>query len=246
MMAILVIALILFAWQHNRKVNRYRQRLEIEELRKRHSVFEALQQGEENERKRLAEELHDGVGAKLAGIKMKLEYLRVHYPQEPVVNEVYQGMEECIMELRQISHNLQPSYIAQNSLCVCITEYVRLLNDWAECRFHIYCSPDEPLEIPVTVKLHAYRILLELLHNIYKHSGATRADVQLMLDSQKLQLMVEDNGRGYVEETNSKGIGLANIRNRVAFCNGHIHIDSNANGTSIIIELPLTSRSWKT
>ena len=89
-----------------------------------------------------------------------------------------------------------------------------------------------------TIKLHCYRIITELLLNIHKHAGATKAFLQVIEEDNILQIIAEDNGRGFTENE-GKGIGLTNIRNRVNLNKGSINIDSSKKGTTIIIQIPI-------
>lgn len=203
-----------------------------------------MQEGEEKERNRIAEELHDGVSAKLAGLNMNLDYLRSkinNKESESIIEKTFSGIGEIINELRDISHNLQPILMDEKNLQSSLTNYIDQLNSKNECHYDLYFEVLVE-EIRKPLKLHCYRIITELLYNIHKHAKATNASVQMVAENNTLELIVEDNGMGFTRGNNdSQGIGLMNIQNRVGINKGSMNIDSSAAGTTIIIELPLNN-----
>jgi signal transduction histidine kinase len=123
-----------------------------------------------------------------------------------------------------------------------LTELVERLNTKGNCYYHLYIENfDEPISQELQFVL--YRIISELMTNINKHAQATEASIQVLLNNEGVLLLIaEDNGIGFNTEhpTNWKnGIGLQNIENRVVAFNGTINIDSTAQGTTIIIEIPV-------
>ena len=237
---VFVISIIIYVFQHQKKVNAYQQRLQREELIKQDAIFAALQDGEEKERTRLAEELHDGVGAKLSGLNMNLEYLQPQI-QDPrikaLINKTFEGVREVINELRDMSHNLQPLYFSEKDLLLSLQDYISQLNSKGSCDYSLFFEASLS-NVSKTIKLHCYRIITELLLNIHKHAGATKAFLQVIEEDNILQIIAEDNGRGFTENE-GKGIGLTNIRNRVNLNKGSINIDSSKKGTTIIIQIPI-------
>jgi len=237
---LLIAAIIFYVFLHQKKVNAFRFQLQQEEIKKQEAIFSALQEGEEKERNRIAEELHDGISAKLSGLNMNLDYLRstVTSDNSGVLDKTYSGINNVINELREISHNLQPIDFNETGLQPLLSNYIEQLNKKKECQYNFYFEMTNA-EISNTLKLHCYRIVTELLHNIHKHAKATTASLQLTEVAGLIEVIVEDNGSGFPTDLPiSKGIGLTNIRNRVAVCKGHLTIDSSSNGTTVIIELP--------
>jgi len=160
-----------------------------------------------------------------------------------LVGKTFTGISEIINELREISHDLQPITMNQQNLQLSLNNYIEQLNSKNNCRYNLYFE-ETAENVDHTIKLHSYRIISELLHNIHKHAKATIASLQITVeDNNYLELIVEDNGIGFQSGINlSDGIGLINVRNRVNICNGQINIDSSERGTTIIIELPLISQ----
>jgi signal transduction histidine kinase len=214
-----------------------------EKIRKQQEVFLALSAGEEKERKRLAEELHDGIGAKLSGIKMNIEYLNEQLvpAQQEHARQILNGLNESINELREISHNLQPSIIGIKGLRNALGDFVANLNKKKEAAYSFFWNDDYEGFPDQGMELNVYRITTELLHNIHKHAHAKNAMAQVMVGDGRVQILVEDDGKGFDTGAFSDGIGLSNIRNRVEQHKGSIVIDSRpGGGATIIIELPFS------
>ncbi len=214
--------------------------LSRQELKKQQELYFALQTGEEKERKRLAEELHDGIGAKLSGLKMNLEYLQSKYD-----NPQYGGlfvklvaeMDDRINEIRELSQNLKPAFISTQNLKQALYYLVEKLNVSSDIKSHIEVSIQH--DPPIEMKLSIYRIVTELHNNIYKHSKATDAFIQVVEDKGNIQILIEDNGIGFNVNQPMHGNGMYNVKSRVEALNGKLLIDSSAKGTSIIIDIPL-------
>jgi two-component system NarL family sensor kinase len=240
MVFLLITAIILYALLHQKKVVQLRLRLHEEEILKRQAIFDALQEGQEKERTRLAQELHDGVGAKLSGLKMALEYLKSNTNEnEPLISKVFSGVAETLEEVREISHNLHPYFFNDKDLNQLLLNLIEQLNANEGCNYDLSMNVMQQ-ELDKTLKLHVYRIIAELLNNIQKHANATQASVQINMEDKMIAIAIEDDGVGINNARfNSEGIGLMNIKNRVDICKGTMNIDSFGKGTSIIIEIPL-------
>lgn len=240
---LLVTAIITYAFLHQKKVGQLKMMLYEEDLRSQQAIFNALQEGQEKERARLAEELHDGIGAKLSGLKMTLEYLKSTATENAaLVSKVFSGVAETLEEVREISHNLQPYYFNDRDLEQLLLNHIEQLNASTDgCRYDLLMNT--PVKgIGKTIKLHTYRIITELLNNIHKHARANLASVQINAEDDTLEIVVEDNGIGMDNaRSNSEGIGLMNINNRINVCKGKINIDSSEKGSSVIIEIPLNT-----
>lgn len=241
---LLIIAIVTYAFLYQKKVIALRAKLHEEDIRAQQAVFDALQEGQEKERTRLAAELHDGIGAKLSGLKMNLEYLKRNAKEhEQLIAKIFIGVAEAVEEVRVISHNLQPYYFHDKDLEQLLFNYMEQLSSMNGCRYDLLVNSPVS-DINDTVKLYCFRIIAELLHNIHKHAGAAFASVQISIEGDTIEIMVEDNGVGFDSNNPAKqGIGLQNIRNRIKVCKGTINIDSSGKGTSVIIEIPVNSFS---
>jgi two-component system NarL family sensor kinase len=238
--ALLVAFILFFVYIHHLKMKQMQGELAQQELKKQQELYFALQAGEEKERKRLAEELHDGIGAKLSGLKMNLEYLFSKFNNpgyEDVSAKLVREMGESINEIRALSQNLKPAFISTHNLKQALFYLVENLNTASKINSHIEVSIQE--DPPVEIKLSVYRIITELHNNIYKHSQATKAFIQVVGEQDTLQILVEDNGIGFNTNEPKFGNGMYNVRSRVEALKGTITIDSSSKGTSVIIEIPI-------
>jgi two-component system NarL family sensor kinase len=239
---LLVGFLLLYVYLHQMKVNRFKVEIKEQELKKQRELFVALNEGEEKERKRLAEELHDGIGAKLSGLKMSLEYLNTvsgtSKSNDNLLQKIILGFNETIEELREISQNLQPPFMNLLELNAFLSDLVFHFNNKGTCKYLLSIETEHENLNPTVYNKTVFRIVSELLNNIQKHSNASLASVQIVSNNSMTQILVEDNGKGFDFKASAKGIGLLNIRNRIELYNGKFNIDSNNKGTIVIIELP--------
>ena len=188
---------------------------------------------QENERKRIAEDLHDGLGGDLAAIKMAFQSFQLPHQQSEMIKQL---IDQASANTRGIAHNLMPPDFEKTSLAELLQNYYQRQNTEGNIRFYFYSSGivhtfDKQAELMI------YRILMELTNNIYKHSNATEATIQLVYYDAYLELAAEDNGHGFSDPL-TDGIGLKNIRSRVDYLSGYMNIDTNPNGTTIMIRIP--------
>ncbi|GAB3909228.1 sensor histidine kinase [Larkinella knui] len=227
---LVVLWLILITGVSIRYYTRFKLRRQRIELKK-------VLQAQEEERQRLAADLHDDLGATLAAIKGTLEI--IHPPTDGLVKPITM-MEKAIRDLRHISHNLMPPEFAKLGLSEIIQETVRRAEEGSALEFEFITFGQER-RLDNQTELTIYRIAVELMQNAIRHSKASRITVQLIFYPQYVTLLVEDNGRGYMvsEEESQSGIGLRNIRSRVAYLGSRLLIDSGERGTTITLQVPL-------
>lgn len=242
LMLLLVAAIVTYAFLHQKKVVQLRLQLHKEDIRRQQAIFDALQDGQEQERTRLAQELHDGIGAKLSGLKMNLEYLDINATEhKELISRVFLEITETLEEVREVSHNLLPYHLAGKDMRELLLNCMEQFNAYDDCSYDLFMD-DAGAGINETVKIHVYRMIAELLNNIHKHAKASIASIQISIEERKMEIVIEDNGIGmYNASANAKGIGLKNLSNRVNVCKGSINIDSSVKGTTIIIEIPLNT-----
>lgn len=201
----------------------------------------AILEAQENERKRIAEGLHNGLGQLLYAAKLNLDQCRSVAPgtgQAEVWNKVDQLLVEAIDQTRRISHELIPTTLEDLGLeaairdicCKCSNQNLNF-----QCWFF---NMGRPLE--KHLQLAIYRIAQELANNIVKHAVATQASIVLREEKDFIILQGEDNGRGFdCRQLKAKGLGLKSIQDRVKLLNGTMDIDASpGKGTLISIYLP--------
>jgi signal transduction histidine kinase len=200
-------------------------------------MLHALMQGEEKERTRIAKDLHDGVAGMLAAAKMHFSSLPLPAPLLQA-DGYQQGMHlvnEATGEIRKISHNLMPEVLLVHGLDQALRRYC---NNISGTRLVVeYDSWGEIKRYASSFELSVYRIVQELLNNILKHAGASRALVQMSLQNETLFITVEDNGTGFPANKPTDGMGLEHLRSRVKAMNGSIEVESTTgSGVSAYLE----------
>lgn len=208
-------------------------------------AVDSMLKGQEEERSRLAKELHDGLGGLLSGVKFSLSNMKGNListaDNMAVFERALDMIDGSIRELRRVAHNMMPEILTKFGLDEALKEYCHIINNTQLLKVKYQAlglghRPDKSTEIIV------YRIVQELLNNIMKHAGATEAFVQLIRQDKRLNLVVEDNGRGFDPSfpENNTGTGWVNIRSRVDYLKGELDIHSEpGKGTLVNIEFKL-------
>ncbi|MGB3849631.1 MAG: ATP-binding protein [Tunicatimonas sp.] len=202
-------------------------------------ITSALMEGQEKERKRLATDLHDGLGGRLSGISLKLSKLnqdRRNGSADPQIEEIMENLNGSLVELRGIARNLTPETLSRYGLKAALEDYCSSL-DRPDTRVILQCyGPDDDLQ--ESTRLTIYRIIQELINNAVKHAQASEILVQYMRAEGTIHITVEDDGVGFEPSDQSAGMGLTNIKNRVAYLNGTMELHtSSAEGTTVTIHL---------
>ncbi len=201
-------------------------------------LLKAMITGEEKERVRIGQELHDGIGGRLAAINMNFGAIQKRYGSfsgKDELNQIMNMLDATAEEIRNTAHNLIPDILSRHSFPEAIRLYCEQVNN---LRLQIQVHIDDRLpELPgKNVELMLYRIIQELVQNIVKHAGATQAVLTITWNEKELIIIVEDNGTGFDPHIIPKGIGLQNIQSRVKLLQGDITIDTNkGSGTCISI-----------
>ena len=209
-----------------------------------------LLQMRDDERRRLARDLHDSLGQILSAIKMNLSYLaRDTSPLDErgrnAVTESRELIDSCIKEVRTLSHLLHPPMLDEVGLLPAIRWFVTGFSQ----RSGIDVKLDLPATLqrfPIELEIAIFRVVQEGLTNVHRHSGSPTAMVSLGVEDSQVHLKVIDHGRGIPspalaarQEDSSIGIGLPGMRERTRQLGGKMEIDSSAEGTAIHVTLPL-------
>lgn len=239
---LLVAGLFLRLFVKNKQLNQ--QKMEASNRQKEMERMKAVMEGEENERKRIARELHDDLGAQLAGIKVHVSAFQNDLPAITNLakfNKTENLIDNACKSVRELSHNMMPSSLEERPLHILLEE----LSNTFSCSFGIlvdYQSYNLPLDLSKEIKITLYRITQELLRNIAGHSHATEAILHVAYEQNNIHLIVEDNGIGFNQNEKGfkKGIGLDNIISRVEYLHGHIDIHAEENmGSTFTIDIPV-------
>jgi PAS domain S-box-containing protein len=204
-----------------------------------------LLKAHEEERKRIAAELHDTIGASLAGIKFKVETFlqqvgKTSTPATVALNTIIPVIQEGIRECRRIQMDLRPSMLDDLGLLATLSWYSRQFQTiYAGIRVELEKGIEET-EIPDSLKIVIYRVTQEAMNNIAKHSQADLVRLSLRRSDGRIELMLEDNGQGFDLkkvlglESTRRGLGLTSMRERVELSGGSLAIESvEGKGTTI-------------
>lgn len=197
--------------------------------------MQAVVRSQDNERNRIAKDLHDGIGNKLTVFKNILH-------QETLSNQEVSYLrnetKDLMKEVREISHDLSLSFIQKKTMSDLIVDLLVTFQEKTFIKTELSIYPNNALDnITDEKKTHLFRIIQELLTNIDKHASATFVMLSITKSQQQLTLILEDNGCGFDIKQNKKGIGITNIQERIELIKGLITIDSTiGSGTTFIIE----------
>jgi two-component system, NarL family, sensor kinase len=208
-------------------------------------AVDSMLKGQEDERSRIARDLHDGLGGLLSGVKFSLSNMKdnlIITPDNMIVFERSLDMlDTSIKELRRVAHNMMPEILAKFGLDEALKEYCNTVNSTKLLAVK-YQSLGMETRLATATEIIVYRIVQELLNNVLKHAGASETFVQLIRQDERLNIVVEDNGRGFDTAllNNNTGAGWANIRSRVEYLKGQLDIHSGqGKGTLVNIEFNL-------
>jgi len=203
---------------------------------------------QDEERRRIARELHDSLGQYLTATKMQLDSLASHVPPEG--REILVAAQECVerslSETRTLSYLLHPPLLDESGLGSTIRWYV----DGLAQRSGIEAQLDLPSDLgrlPESIEVALFRILQESLTNVHRHSGSSRVHIGLTQEKREVTLAVRDFGSGmpagtldaFLRHGSNGGVGLAGMKERVKDLGGHFEIKSNQDGTVVLVSIPV-------
>jgi two-component system NarL family sensor kinase len=199
--------------------------------------------GQEKERKKLAEELHDNLGSSLTTVKLYFENIKSQVKDGQDL-EVYQRTEQILEDtyetVRSMSHTRNNGILASKGLIPTIQSLAKKITESGQINVEvIHHGLDKKLQN--SIELIIFRIVQELLTNVVKHAQATQVVVNLTSYQDNLNIMVEDNGKGFdsMHLPNNEGMGLRSIEKRIESIEGTFEVDSSPKrGTTINIDIP--------
>jgi two-component system, NarL family, sensor kinase len=206
-------------------------------------TIDAMLKGQEEERSRIAKDLHDGLGSMLSGTKLSF----MNVKEKLLLSPEYAGMfdkslsmlDNTIGDLRKVAQNLMPEALVKFGLTDAVRDFCDSIQSTSGLRV-LYTSIGEIRRLDNTAEVFIYRIIQELVTNVVKHAEATQVIVQLAMSNDKIVITVEDNGKGFDQEifSRTRGMGMTNIKYRLQYFNGTLDIvTSPGNGASVNIEL---------
>jgi two-component system CheB/CheR fusion protein len=216
-----------------------------ESLRRLSAYLMTLQ---DEERRRIARELHDSTGQKLAAAKLQLDTLvksgnlKVH---EKAISETAQWIDDCFQEVRTLSQLLHPPLLDEAGLLSATRWMVDGFSERAKIHVDLQVA-GEVGRLPQPVELALFRVIQESLSNIRRHSGANKAQIKLARADGAITLEIRDNGKGMPPKLLSKsgpgsqvvGVGILGMRERLSQLGGTLEIDSSKSGTTVKVQVP--------
>ncbi|WP_104735419.1 tetratricopeptide repeat-containing sensor histidine kinase [Hanstruepera ponticola] len=195
------------------------------------------------EKKRISEELHDGILGRLFGTRLSLDSLNLSTTDEAIkTREGYiVELKNIEQEIRKVSHELNTDFVSGSGYEDIISTLVETQSKAYGFNNDISIEGDIVWEdIPNKTKIHIYRIIQESLQNIYKHANATHVEISFKLKNNVICLFITDNGSGFDVNKAKKGIGIKNMHSRVKEIHGELEMTSEKDvGTSILIKIPI-------
>ncbi len=242
---VLLMAMLIafFVAIYQKRLFRQDQQLQQLETDFQKGLLQATIEGQERERKRLAKDLHDGIGSLLTGLNLNLKHqlhtVEAGTQQAAFLEEACKMLEEGIGDVRRVSHNLLPVTLENFGL-------VQALQEWMETvsreSFRVYLKVEGAnRRMHTSLELGLFRVAQELLQNTLRHAEATEAILQLEFKKEEIRLNYSDNGKGYLVSALSRGIGIKNMQSRMEALNGTIEfITEPHQGFKACISVPLT------
>jgi signal transduction histidine kinase len=203
-----------------------------------------LQEAREEERKRIAREIHDELGQSLTALKFDISRLAERLPEEePALRERVAAMatliDGSIHTVQRVSTELRPGLLDDLGLAAAIEWQVEEFAERTGIRFDLHLGDDDMLESHVAIAL--FRILQETLTNVARHAGANKVHVELAVDPREVMLRVRDDGRGITESeiSSTQALGLLGMRERARTLGGEVTFEGvRGQGTTVTVRIP--------
>jgi PAS domain S-box-containing protein len=233
--------------RNEEELQNQRRQLEESEARLR-ELAEFLQTVREEERTRIARELHDELGQALTALRIDLRWLsgKSGGLGEPAAERVAAALgvvEQSIVSLRRISEDLRPAMLDSLGLAAAVEHHLTKFSERTGVVGELRMNREE-FELEDRVATTVFRVVQEALTNVARHAGASRVTVAIEETDDAIGLTVHDNGRGFAATNGRKTFGLLGMRERIAMLGGHLEIDSQpGRGTRIVASIPLRKAS---
>ncbi|RPH33039.1 MAG: tetratricopeptide repeat protein [Bacteroidales bacterium] len=231
--------------EKNYKINeqKIKELLKDQELKS----MSAMLEGQEGERKRIAQDLHDRLGSMLSMVKLHFKSVEENIQALRENNMVMYSkannlLDEACEEVRKIANDLISGVLNKFGLIPALNNLKESIEATGQLKIEVFNFGFDENRLEYNIEINLYRIIQELISNILKHSKASEVSIQLLKKEKRLNIVVEDNGIGFDvnQIKNKKGIGLRNIESRVDTLNGELNIDTGKGaGTTITIEIPI-------
>jgi two-component system NarL family sensor kinase len=234
--------IIIFFITYNRNLSIQRAMKSMQEKHQEHNLTTL-----ENERQRFAQDLHDEIGASLSAIRLYVSDIYSGNNDDEVkakLQQVKQTIDQSMASTRRISHNILPPGLEHMGLSHVVRDLVHKFNISDSIHVTIEAQPNIP-KLDYNRELILYRVLQELLNNTIKHAQASAINIVFSFTELNYCISYSDNGIGFgLDEVKEEGIGLKNVKSRVAMVGGYYEINTSAqNGFAVTVVVPIQEES---
>jgi signal transduction histidine kinase len=256
-------------WQHFKKLEEDALLLDLaaEKLRDSHAALESLvaqrtaalrrlsqwlMRTQDEERRRVARDLHDSTGQTLTALKLNIASLQKQFEKDRHTSDALAAIaahaDQALQEIRTTSYLLHPPLLDEAGLASAVRWYVNGFSQ--RSGINVNCDfPFDSARLPSEVEIVLFRVLQETLTNVHRHSGASIVDIELQQSSEAVIFKVQDNGRGIEPElldrlrrpNSATSVGVAGMRERINELDGEFEMESCSNGTTFLVRIPLAS-----
>jgi len=232
---VFVIAIgVIVLYQHFRK-NLYRQMLEQEALRNKHQheLLRSSIEVQEEERKRIAQDMHDELGAVLSIARMQLVQIEQQQADNEMLHSAVQQVrtttEAALASMRRLSHELMPPQLENFGLLKTLQSVCEQVSSSHPVSVAL-SAPDALTGLSKSLELQLYRICMEMIHNTVKHADAKNITINITQRDQQIEVVYNDDGRGLLQDNPINGLGFKSMEARVNSVSGSMQIGNGKNG----------------
>ncbi len=238
-MVLLVLGIIYFIFLYQTRLYKQREEMRIKEALQQKALFRAGYESQENERKRIAQDLHDEIGANLSTLSIynNLLSLKINQEGKDELSKSKKLIDDTVQNLRAISKSLTPAVLENFGLARALAHILENVSDAREIK-HTLAIEEDLTQLPSDLALMLYRVTQELANNTSKYAQATEINLKLYFDENGLYYTYSDNGIGFDLNTashtmlngkTSTGLGLKNIESRVTSFEGKFQLTTQLN-----------------
>ena len=197
----------------------------------------------ENERKRIANDLHDSLGPLLSAVKLNISSVDIPRPEDQeILEKTSRHLDEIIGSLRRISYDLLPNTLERRGLVEAIREFISQVNGKQTINIQLYVVKE--IRVSKEKEIHIFRMIQEIVHNTLKHAQARTLQIGMSEEAGHLLFLTKDDGRGFdkeKEQGRSNGLGLKSLESRCEILNGILSLESRPGaGTNYFIKIPVS------
>ena len=241
---VVVILFLFIFYRHKTRKDKIIADQKIKQLEEEKKLLAArfLVEGQEEERKRIAKELHDGLGVLLSTAKMQFTTIKDKSPEnKPLIDKATKLLEQAAGDVRKISHNMMPGLLTKFGLYEAVEDLLEQVDETKG--INAVCEiVGDTKRLPENIEIMLYRIIQEIVNNTLKHAGAKNIRLQMNILPEKLSITYSDDGKGFniEEKLESKSIGLTSIQSRVNFLSGQVNVEAKpGEGVKYNILIPI-------